>query len=182
MAKLNSSKSFNKKDYIQLSGNLFNTVQNQRIFPDSMTFVDSVPLSSPEEIKKKFEASSTQTEFNLEQFIRRNFAVPSENNKINLQRKVHSSMQDYIENLWDDLCREPSDIDDKTTLIPLPHRYIVPGGRFREIYYWDSFFTSLGLIRSGKISVVIIEPRSFGSCSQREQKSHPDSAPALKSK
>lgn len=153
MAKLNSSKSFNKKDYIQLSGNLFNTVQNQRIFPDSMTFVDSVPLSSPEEIKKKFEASSTQTEFNLEQFIRRNFAVPSENNKINLQRKVHSSMQDYIENLWDDLCREPSDIDDKTTLIPLPHRYIVPGGRFREIYYWDSFFTSLGLIRSGKIDV-----------------------------
>ena len=39
--------------------------------------------------------------------------------------------------------------DEKQTassLLPLPYAYIVPGGRFREIYYWDSYFTQLGLL------------------------------------
>ena len=27
--------------------------------------------------------------------------------------------------------------------------YVVPGGRFREVYYWDSYFTMLGLAESG---------------------------------
>ena len=31
---------------------------------------------------------------------------------------------------------------------------IVPGGRFGEIYYWDSYFTSLGLKVSGKMRLV----------------------------
>jgi alpha,alpha-trehalase len=34
--------------------------------------------------------------------------------------------------------------------LPLPHRYVVPGGRFAEIYYWDSYFTMLGLEESGR--------------------------------
>jgi len=28
------------------------------------------------------------------------------------------------------------------------------GGRFREVYYWDSFFTMLGLVRSGRTDLV----------------------------
>ncbi|WP_134614128.1 alpha,alpha-trehalase TreA, partial [Pseudomonas aeruginosa] len=28
--------------------------------------------------------------------------------------------------------------------------YVVPGGRFREVYYWDSYFTMLGLAESGQ--------------------------------
>jgi alpha,alpha-trehalase len=43
---------------------------------------------------------------------------------------------------------------DSGTLIPLPYPYIVPGGRFREIYYWDSYFTMLGLKVSGKNEVI----------------------------
>ena len=31
------------------------------------------------------------------------------------------------------------------SLLPLPKPYVVPGGRFREVYYWDSYFTMLGL-------------------------------------
>ncbi|MGZ8525803.1 MAG: trehalase family glycosidase, partial [Chitinophagaceae bacterium] len=37
---------------------------------------------------------------------------------------------------------------------PLPHSYIVPGGRFGEIYYWDSFFTMLGLQASGNTMMI----------------------------
>ena len=32
-----------------------------------------------------------------------------------------------------------------SSLLPLPRPYVVPGGRFRELYYWDSYFTMLGL-------------------------------------
>ncbi len=41
-----------------------------------------------------------------------------------------------------------------SSLIPLPYPYIVPGGRFDEIYYWDSYFSMLGLQVSGKIDVI----------------------------
>lgn len=34
-------------------------------------------------------------------------------------------------------------------LLYLPHPYIVPGGRFKEMYGWDSYFILEGLLRSG---------------------------------
>jgi len=40
------------------------------------------------------------------------------------------------------------------SLIPLPNDYVVPGGRFREVYYWDSYFTLLGLQTAGKDELV----------------------------
>ena len=38
--------------------------------------------------------------------------------------------------------------------VPLPHPYVVPGGRFREIFYWDSYFTMLGLKESGEVDLM----------------------------
>lgn len=40
------------------------------------------------------------------------------------------------------------------SLIPLPKPYVVPGGRFGEIYYWDSYFTMLGLRASGRTAQI----------------------------
>ena len=37
-----------------------------------------------------------------------------------------------------------------SSLLPLPKPYVVPGGRFGETYYWDSYFTMLGLAESGR--------------------------------
>ena len=56
-----------------------------------------------------------------------------------------SSVKSYINSLWSGLRRE-SDIPKANSLLALKHSYIVPGGRFQEIYYWDSYFTALGLI------------------------------------
>lgn len=36
-------------------------------------------------------------------------------------------------------------------LLYLPHPYVVPGGRFNEMYGWDSHFINLGLLRSGRV-------------------------------
>lgn len=38
-------------------------------------------------------------------------------------------------------------------LLYLPHDYVVPGGRFNEMYGWDSYFILLGLLRDGEIEL-----------------------------
>jgi alpha,alpha-trehalase len=39
----------------------------------------------------------------------------------------------------------------KEGLLYLPHRYVVPGGRFNEMYGWDSYFIILGLLADGRV-------------------------------
>jgi len=36
-------------------------------------------------------------------------------------------------------------------LLYLPRPYVVPGGRFNEMYGWDSYFIQLGLLRDGQL-------------------------------
>jgi len=38
-------------------------------------------------------------------------------------------------------------------LLYLPNKYVVPGGRFNEMYGWDSYFIILGLIESGRFDL-----------------------------
>ena len=38
-------------------------------------------------------------------------------------------------------------------LLYLPHEYVVPGGRFNEMYGWDSYFIQLGLLRDGELAL-----------------------------
>ena len=42
---------------------------------------------------------------------------------------------------------------DPQGLLYLEHPYIVPGGRFNEMYGWDSYFIIRGLLRAGKIEM-----------------------------
>jgi len=56
----------------------------------------------------------------------------------------------HIDILWDQLTRSSATAPSYSSLLPLPEPYVVPGGRFREMYYWDSYFTMLGLAESGR--------------------------------
>ena len=38
-------------------------------------------------------------------------------------------------------------------LLYLPHPYVVPGGRFNEMYGWDSYFIALGLLRDNEVGL-----------------------------
>ena len=49
----------------------------------------------------------------------------------------------------------------------LPKPYVVPGGRFRELYYWDSYFTMLGLVQSGRQDLVRDMISDFGALIDR---------------
>lgn len=50
------------------------------------------------------------------------------------------------------LPRRASDVT-QHGLLYLPHPYVVPGGRFNEMYGWDSFFIALGLLRDGRVEL-----------------------------
>ncbi|KAM3402747.1 hypothetical protein ACQJBY_006515 [Aegilops geniculata] len=54
--------------------------------------------------------------------------------------------------LWKDLARRvaPSVAarPERHSLLPLPGRVVVPGSRFREVYYWDSYWVVRGLLVS----------------------------------
>ena len=140
-------------NFIQLSGPLFEDVQQSGIFKDSKTFVDCIPKSNPDDILREYHDQKTNTHFNLKAFVYEHFRMPdSEETEIFTPGKT---MDKHIEKLWDYLSRQPDqDVDDFSTLIPLPHPYIVPGGRFREIYYWDTYFTAEGLAASGRMGTV----------------------------
>src|SRR5262249_48067547 len=38
-------------------------------------------------------------------------------------------------------------------LLYLEHRYVVPGGRFNEMYGWDSYFIVRGLVQDGRVDL-----------------------------
>jgi alpha,alpha-trehalase len=55
-------------------------------------------------------------------------------------------------------------------LLYLPNPYVVPGGRFNEMYGWDSYFIVLGLISSGRYELakgmvenLLYEIKNYGS-------------------
>ncbi len=50
----------------------------------------------------------------------------------------------HIRSLWSSLSRSGDPCATASSLIPLPYPYLVPGGMFREVYYWDAYFTALG--------------------------------------
>ena len=135
----------------ELYGDLFYDVQsNNEIFPDSKTFVDAVPKVSPQEIRNNYELLEDKSSQRLSNFIGIHFIVPQDTNTYQTDS---SSINRHINKLWDVLKR-PADVPVSGTLLPLPNPYIVPGGRFREIYYWDSYFTMLGLQEDGEIETI----------------------------
>jgi alpha,alpha-trehalase len=54
-----------------------------------------------------------------------------------------------------------------SSLLALPYPYIVPGGRFGEVYYWDSYFTMLGLKESDEIDMIEDMIKNFASLIDR---------------
>jgi len=130
---------------------LFEDVQMSRIFADEKTFVDCLPNYPLEEINKKYQLEKDSPGFNLKELVLSHFDLPRAYST-NYRSDRNKDVVENIEALWSILTRQP---DAKAgSLIPLPFPYIVPGGRFGEIYYWDSYFTALGLKASGRIDMI----------------------------
>lgn len=132
---------------------LFEAVQTSGIFDDSKTFVDAIPKRDPDLIMRAFREKRREADFDLGAFIACHFDIPQSGAEAYIS-DAKRPVRKHIELLWDVLTRAADTKQHESSLIPLPKPYVVPGGRFREVYYWDSYFTMLGLAASGRIQLI----------------------------
>ncbi len=136
-----------------LFGELFAAVQSAAIYPDGKTFVDAVPREAPEAILAAYRALHPDTPEALKGFVEARFALPTAPPPV-APPSQQTTLAAHIDALWSQLSRTTPSAPRWSSLLPLPKPYVVPGGRFREIYYWDSYFTMLGLVESGRDDLV----------------------------
>lgn len=124
-------------------------MQRGRVFDDSKTFVDCAPRRDPDAILDEYRARCGGEDFDLAAFVHGNFR-PDHPPKSDYVSDPDRPLPEHIDQLWDVLTRTPREHPVRSSLLPLPVPYVVPGGRFGEMYYWDSYFTMLGLAESGR--------------------------------
>ena len=139
------------------ASDLFRDVQMAKLFPDSKTFADAIVKTSLQQAVSAYQSELKRCKENEETidlagFVQQHFVLPSSQNATSNQ--MFSNASEYIDHMWHVLTRAP-DTQHKDSLIALSRPYIVPGGRFREIYYWDSYFTALGLLDAGRTDIAV---------------------------
>jgi alpha,alpha-trehalase len=135
-----------------LFGRLFRDVQLAQVFPDQKTFCDEIPKEEPATILAEYAAAKNKPNFSLPAFVMAHFRPPSGGPIVN-PAPPGVAVQTYIAGLWKELREQTGGVDDiapNSSLLTLPRPFVVPGGRFREMYYWDSYFTMLGLEADGR--------------------------------
>lgn len=129
-------------------GDLFIAVQEGRVFEDGKTFVDAVPKRAPDALMADYARTPPKSPVELRAFVLDNFTVPGVNDQ------PRPPLREHIRALWPQLARQEATPPPGSSAIALPEPYVVPGGRFREIYYWDSYFTMLGLVADRRDDLV----------------------------
>ena len=136
-----------------LYGPLFHDVQMRRIFPDGKTFVDAVAKRPAAAILAAYRREKPADDAALKRFVLAHFDVPDDAMAA-VTGTVRPTMAAHITGLWNDLARPPLRPHAASSALALPAPYAVPGGRFREPYYWDSYFTMLGLKADGRADLI----------------------------
>ena len=147
-----------------LFDDLFAAVQERGLFVDSKTFADAIPRRAPDAILRDWRAHAPADDAALMTFVEANFVLPREEDCVAPDARP---LREHIVQLWPTLTREPETPQPGSSLLALPRRHVVPGGRFRELYYWDSYFTMLGLVRSDRQDLVEDMIAVFGSLIDR---------------
>lgn len=131
----------------QLYPQLFDAVQIGQLFEDQKHFVDMTARRDPARIESDYLAQRGAPGFDLKRFVADNFA---EDPPIQVPTiRQDTSLREHIDSLWPVLTRSFKDVPPYSSALALPEQTVVPGGRFGEVYYWDSYFTMLGLAESG---------------------------------
>ncbi|MBT0667962.1 alpha,alpha-trehalase TreF [Novosphingobium profundi] len=142
-------------------GDLYRAVERARVFPDSKTFADMVPRAAPEAILAEFRREKPQGRDALAAFVAAHFHSADE------KPAKRPSMRAHIRQLWPLLARPPMAAEPGSSRLGLDSAYVVAGGRFQEMYYWDSYFTMLGLKADGQHALVESMLASFAGLVER---------------
>lgn len=144
-----------------LLGQLYIDVQTAKLYPDQKTFADAVPRRTPGAILADYQAKKRRKNFKLRVFVEKNFIFPTD--RVKYVPPTGQTLREHINTLWPVLSRNTAKVRPYDSLIPLPRDYVVPGGRFREVYYWDSYFTMLGLAECDKWDLVVGMTNNFSN-------------------
>lgn len=148
----------------QRFGKLYHAVQMRQLFPDGKTFADAVPKRSDARIMAAYRACRCGSDTGLRRFVLANFTLPETPAP---RPQLRRPLTQHIDGLWPQLTRTTTSVPAGSSALTLPRRYVVPGGRFREMYYWDSWFTMLGLPAAGRQDLVEDMVVDFGSLIDR---------------
>lgn len=150
-----------------LYGSLYRDVELAHVIPDSKTFADMVPDRSPAQIVRLYHAQRSVRGFDLHAFVDAHFHLPARP-AAPTANDADTTVSDHIRGLWQVLRRNPDrDSSPWSSLLPLPNPYIVPGDRFDEIYYWDSYFIMLGLEQDGQHDLALDTINNFATLIDR---------------
>ncbi|UVK77855.1 MAG: periplasmic trehalase [Sodalis sp. Fse] len=133
-------------------GQLYIDVQTAKLYSDQKTFADAVPRRAPAAIIADYQNKRLRKNFILRHFIDKNFIFPTD--QVEYVPPHGQTLREHIVTLWPVLTRNDATVRPNDSLLPMPFNYVVPGGRFREVYYWDSYFTMLGLAESDKWDMI----------------------------
>jgi alpha,alpha-trehalase len=148
-------------------GPILDAVQRAHLFPDNKHFVDMPMVYDPETTLAAFAQLPNKTDVNiLREFVNHYFTDPGTELDSCQQsdwlpepkafEKIHDPVYRQwaysIHAKWRTLCRRMKDEvrqnPDRYSLIHSAHPFIAPGGRFREFYYWDTYWIVRGLLAS----------------------------------
>eukprot|EP00056_Hartaetosiga_gracilis_P004963 m.79945 g.79945 ORF g.79945 m.79945 type:complete len:684 (+) comp11998_c0_seq2:19-2070(+) len=157
---------------VYCEGDILSSVSKYKLFNDSKIFVDLPMAAHPKVIIKAFSKLTDVNANTVRKFVDEYFDGVGSDQETwvpphfpsrpvfydNLYNETMKGFAVDVHNIWKLLGRRVktnvSETQEQNSLIYLPHPYVVPGGRFREVYYWDTFWIVRGLIQSGLTDVV----------------------------
>lgn len=148
-------------------GPLLDAVQRAHIFPDSKHFVDMPMVYDPDTTLAAFERLPNKSDVNaIREFVFQYFTdpgtelqpcqqpdwLPEPKSFDKIHDPVYRQWAYAIHAKWRTLCRRMKDDvrknPDRYSLIHSAYPFVAPGGRFREFYYWDTYWIIKGLLAS----------------------------------
>lgn len=153
---------------IYCESDLLKDVQLAHIFPDSKTFVDMKLKYSESEILKNYQVlkdgnNGVVPKEKIVKFVDEHFMdgdelevwTPSDFNESpsianRIKDKNYKQWALGLNQVWKTLARKVKDDvrlhPDRYSLIWVPNGFAIPGGRFRELYYWDTYWIVNGML------------------------------------
>lgn len=130
-------------------GELFHHVQSSRVYEDGKKFVDMIPKRRARQLRREYKIARKDPDFNIEEFINRHFyEFDPRNGELGYVPTKRTTSRQHVTYLWSELRRRNR--KNRGSLFALPREYVVPGGRFSEQFYWDTYFIMLGLAADGE--------------------------------
>lgn len=131
---------------------LFDAVQSEYVYPDSKTFVDLIPRGRVTALVREYNLARQSPQFDIHAFVEEHFYEFRPPIASTYEPDEATTAREHVRNLWPVLTRRNR--KNRGSLIALPYEYVVPGGRFVEQFYWDTYFIMLGLAADNQWTLI----------------------------